>query len=331
MVGCTGGYRGYRTQTVNLRTGGKVVVLEGFFFSLLVEGEGDRPQDNRPIGHLKIKGTDLDDEAIPFGADLQCNFEMLDSGTIILKVSVPDIRFRSEKDFHDYKEGRIDYSEESARVRVSEEGEKMLRSLKEIEGVVDDPRLKQARRKLKKSSQLDSLDETGPESVQEAREGIFEASRLVAQVRKDHRKPIRQLELDRVRRRFNEDVRQYARPREENAFDNLARTAQRSIDRNDNDFESHLSELEGRNFEILWRQDWYVIVMFKQMTSLPHCFSDQARLKQLVARGNRALKNDDIDELRQVVVDLWQIWASTDTSLDDLDDGVIVDTNIIRG
>ncbi len=208
----------------------------------------------------------------------------------------------------------------------------MLRRLAEIESVVDDPKLEQAHRKLKGKGALyldgDFDENLDPERAQEAMEEIVEARRLVAQVRKDHRKPIRQLELDKVRRRFNEDIRQYARPSEENAFDNLARTAQRSIDRDDNDFESHLSELESKNFAILWRQDYYVIQHFKLMISSPRYFSDQVRFQQLVEHGKRAIKKDDIDELRQVVRDLCQIWISTDPSLDD---DVIVDTNIIRG
>ena len=87
----------------------------------------------------------------------------------------------------------------------------------------------------------------------------------MAQVRKDSRKEIRQMELDGISEFFTEHIRQFARPSEENAFDNLIRTAKRSIERNDNDFESHLRELKGRNFEILWRKDWFVIELFKRM------------------------------------------------------------------
>ncbi|KKZ14195.1 MAG: heat shock protein Hsp70 [Candidatus Synechococcus spongiarum 142] len=298
----------------------------------LVEGETDVPKDNRFIGVLKIKGTDLDDEAIPAGADLDYDFEMRDSGEIVLKVSVPCIGYCSDKNFYSHKEGQIDYSEEKESVRVSKEGERMLQRLVEIERVVDDRRLEQARSKLKGKGALyldGNFDEKlDPERVKEASEEIYKARCLMDQVRKDHRKPIRQLELNKVRRRFNEDIRQYARPSEENAFDNLTRTAQRSIDRDDNDFESHLSELKSKNFAILWRQDWYVIQHFKLMISSPPYFSDQVRFQQLVEHGKRAIKKDDIDELRQVVRDLYQIWISTDPSLDD---DVIVDTNIIRG
>ena len=157
-------------------------------------------------------------------------------------------------------------------------------------------------------------------------EGVVEARRLLAQVRKDNLKEIRQMALDSASESFNEHIRQSARQSEETAFDNLVRTARRSIDRNDKDFESHLNELKGKNFEILWRQDWFVVEKFKWMASSPHHFSDPARFKEQVAIGMSSLQNDNIDGLRQVVGHLWQIQIDTGSDTDMLD---IV--NIIRG
>ena len=291
----------------------------------LLEGESDEPSDNRFIGLLKITGNDFDDGVIPAGGDLQCDFEMLDSGNIVLQVSVPSIggTFHSGRNFYSRQEGQLDFSKESA--RVSEEGERTRQRLEEIDDVVDDPKLEQARRKLSASSQLDP-DEPDTERAQEAMEGVVEARRLLAQVRKENLKEIRQMELDSATEFFNEHIRQFARPSEENAFDNLARTAQRAIDRNDRDFENHLNELKGKNFEILWRQDWFVVENFKWITSSPHHFSDPARFKELVGMGMNALQNDDIDGLRQVVGHLWQIQIDTGSDTDMLDIA-----NIIRG
>ena len=291
----------------------------------LLEGESDEPFDNRLIGLLKITGNDFADGVIAAGDDLRCDFEMLDSGNIVLEVSVPNIRgtFNSGKNFYSRQEGQIDFSRESA--RISEEGERTLQRLEEIDDVVDDPKLEQARRKLAASSQLDP-DEPDAERAQEAMERVVEARRLLARVRKDNLKEIRQMELDSASKFFNEHIRQFARPSEENAFDNLVRTAQRSIDRNDKDFESHLNELKGKNFEFLWRQDWFVVERFKWMESSPHHFADPARFKELVAIGMSSLQNDDIDGLRKVVGNLWQIQIDTGSDTDMLDIA-----NIIRG
>src|SRR3546814_4558835 len=66
---------------------------------------------------------------------------------------------------------------------------------------------------------------------------------------------IRQLEPDKAVEFDDKVVRQHARPTEASSFDNLVKTAQRSIDNNSGDFESHLDDLRSRNFMILWRQD----------------------------------------------------------------------------
>ena len=291
----------------------------------LLEGESDEPSDNRLIGLLKITGNDFVDGVIHAGADLQCDFEMLDSGNIVLEVSVPSIgaTFQSGKNFYSRQEGQYDFSTESGRVR--EEGERTLQRLEKFVDVVDDPKLEQARRKLALSSQLDPV-EPDNERVHEANEGVVEARRLLAQVRKNNLRKIRQIELNSATEFFNEHIRQLARPSEEHAFDNLVRTAQRSTDRNDSDFESHLNELKGKNFEILWRQDWFVVERFKWIVSSPHHFSDSARFKELVAIGTSSLESDEIDGLRQVVVNLWQIQIDTGSDTDMLDM-----TNIIRG
>lgn len=289
----------------------------------LWEGESDEPSYNRFIGMLKITGNDFDEGIIPAGGDLHCDFEMHDSGSIVLEVSVPSIggTFHSARNFYSPQEGQLDFSKESA--RISEEGRKTLRRLDEINNVVDDPKLEQARRKLAASSQLDS-DEPDTERAQEAMEGVAEASRLLAQVRKENLKEIRQMDLDKATEAFNELIRQFARPGEESAFDNWARTAQRAIDRNDKDFESHLNELRDSNFEILWREDWFVVEKFKRMASSPHLFSDPARVKELLALGRTALQNDDIDGLRQTVGQLWQIQIATGTETNMLDTANII-------
>ena len=291
----------------------------------LWEGESDEPSDNRSIGVLKITGHDFDDGVIPAGGDLQCDFEMLDSGNIVLEVSVASIggTFHSGRNFYSPQEGQMDFSRESARVR--EEGEGTLQRLEEIDDVVDDPKLEQARWKLAASSHLDP-EEPDTERALEAREGVVAARRLLAQVRKDNLKEIRQLELDSASESFNEHIRQFARPSEEHTFDNLVRTARRSIDRNDRDFESHLNELRGKNFEILWRQDWFVVEKFKWMTSSPHHFSDPDRFKELVALGMTSLQTDDIDGLRQVVGHLSQIQIDAGSDTD-----MLYITNVIRG
>ena len=80
---------------------------------ILMEGDIENPiTDNRFIGVMKIKGADFDEGVIPIGADLVCDYEMLDAGVISLEVSVPCIgsTFHSDRNFYSRQEGQIDYT-----------------------------------------------------------------------------------------------------------------------------------------------------------------------------------------------------------------------------
>ncbi|MGI6639078.1 MAG: Hsp70 family protein [Desulfobulbus sp.] len=293
----------------------------------LWEGEIDDPiHDNRFIGVLKISGKDFDSGVIPAGGNLECDFEILDSGNVILEVAIPDIQGIRSGNFYSWQGmGGFDYSSEGARHHIVEEGQKTIERIDEIEDVVQNQKLDLARKKLESASDLDP-DESDPETAKEAHERILEARTLLAQVRKEHLKEIRQIDLDGVVSFFDEHIRQHARPSEASAFDNLAKTAQGSIDRNDKDFEHHLDELKGKNFEILWRQDWFVVERFKWMVSSPHLFADKHRFEELAQIGTQLMRSDDIEKLRAVVAQLSmiQIGGGPDNEMFDV-------ANIIRG
>jgi molecular chaperone DnaK len=125
---------------------------------------------------------------------------------------------------------------------------------------------------------------------------------------------------------FDEYVREHARPSEAAAFDNLAKTAQRAIERNDRDFENHIDELRGKNFNILWRQDWFVVDRFKFMASSPHLFVDNNRFQELVDLGTQFMRTDDMEKLRAVMDQLYLIKIGSGSEDDLLDVA-----NIIRG
>ena len=292
----------------------------------LWEGEIEDPiTDNRFIGMLKVSGADFDDGVIPAGADLECEYEVEDSGKIVLEVSIPSIGgvFHSGHNFYFRQDGQVDFSEAAA--RITEESESTTKRLDEISDRVEDPKLEQARKKLSQASEIRS-DNTDTERAQESMENILEAKKLLSEVRKDHLKDIRQLDLDQVKQYFDDYIREFARPSEATAFDNLVRTAQREIDRNGKDFENHIDELRTKNFEILWRQDWFVVGRFKHIAETPHNFTDQKRYEELVSIGVGLMQNDDIDKLREVVAQLsmMQIGSVSETEMLDM-------TNIIRG
>lgn len=291
----------------------------------LWEGDISDPiNDNRFIGMFEIKGTDFDDGVIAAGAELICEYEMLDSGNIVLEVSVPSISgsFQSGRNFYSSQEGKVDYTNQAK--NIQEQSDHTLQRLDEMASKVDDPRLEQAREKLEQASTI-KTDEADPETAKQAMDHVQEAKRLLALTRKEHLKDIRQLELDKAVDFFDKVVRQHARPTEASSFDNLVKTAQRAIDNNSGDFESHLDDLRGRNFMILWRQDWFVIERFKWLAEDTYLFPDAREHAHLVAAGAEALKANDIDKLRAVVAHLDSIRIGSAG-----EDDMLAGANIVR-
>lgn len=291
----------------------------------LWEGEISDPiNDNRFIGMFEIKASDFDDGVITAGAELICEYEVLDSGNIQLEVSVPSISgsFKSGRNYYSSQEGKIDYTNQSK--NIQEQSENALGRLEEMASKVDDPRLEQAREKLEQAGTI-KAGETDPETAKQAMDNVQEAKRLLALTRNEHLKDIRQLELDRTVDFFEKTIRQHARPTEATSFDSLVKTAQRAIENNSRDFESHLDDLRGRNFMILWRQDWFVIDRFKWLAQDTYLFADLREHAQLVTVGAEALKTNDIDKLRAVVAHLDSIRIGSAG-----EDDMMAGANIVR-
>jgi molecular chaperone DnaK len=249
---------------------------------------------------VKITGRDLEQGVIAQGAELICDYDIADSGNITLEVSVPSVggTFHSGHNFYSRQEGQIDYT--AAGKLVVEEGERQLERLDEIAEKIDDPKIERAREKLDEALSL-SAQESNPEKAKEAMDRIHEAKRLIAKIRETNLKTIRRMELDTVSSYFDDHVRSFAKPSEATQFDNAVRNANRAIDLNDPSFELFLDELRGKNWEILWRQDSFVLNRFNWLMKSPHLFVDQPEFSQLIAIGIQAAKEDDIQKLREVL------------------------------
>lgn len=292
----------------------------------LWEGEiRDPVTDNRYVGMFEVRGSEFSDGVIPAGADLIFLYEVRDSGEIDVEVEIPCISgsFKHHGNFYSYQEGQIDYTK--AGQRIAEEAAAATRRVEEISTKVNDPRLDQAREKLANAARTENR-EGDAESAKRAMDEVQEAKRLLALSRKDNLKIIRQMELDSCKTFFNGTVRKYTKPSEETAFDNLVITAQRSIDSGSPEFESHLSDLRSKNVDVLWRQDWYVVDRFRYRAQEAHLYVDAKEHAALVALGEQAIKDDDMRQLRDIVVRLEMAKVGM------IDEGeMLASSNILKG
>lgn len=291
----------------------------------LWEGNIQSPiTDNRFIGVLKITGTSIASGVVPAGADIECEYEISDSGTINLEASIPCIGTSfGNHNFYSRQEGQLDLDDVDS---IAEQGRSVIERIDSMSEKVDDPQLESARKKAELAANIDSQEACDPEDVQKASNELLEAKKLINRTRQDNLKVIRQMDLDSCVEFFDEVVRQFAKPAEEHSFDSLARTAQRSIDRGDADFDNILDNLKTKNTVILIRQDWFIVDWYKRAVSSTSNYLDQARFRELKRMGDQALAKDDIDQLRAVLFELLSIQIHSDSG-----EGMFDIANIVKG
>ncbi len=313
--------KAYFKAAETLRSGSKNTINFKLF-----EGEITDPvTDNRDIGTLKIRGTDFDG-VIVAGSELICEYEMLDSGNIVMHVSIPSIgvSIDSERNFYSPQDGQIDYS--VVNEKIIYDADKLSSRLDDIEEKgLSDSILSEIRNKINKVKNLTS-DFQDIEKNQEAIERLLEAKKLLAKYRKSHIKQVRQLDLSLVTDFYEEHVRKYSKKSEEETFEALKNAAKKDIERNNRDFESSIDEIRYLNFNVLNRQDWFVIDRFKYAVKSPYNYSDPSIYKQLITKGEMMVSSKDIDGLRQVMRDLSKIKIVEDYELTFIDE-----VNITKG
>ncbi|MBR1980707.1 Hsp70 family protein [Candidatus Proelusimicrobium excrementi] len=290
------------------------------------EGDISSPiTDNRPVGLMKISGTDFDDGVIYAGADIDVNYQMSDDGNIRLEISIPSIRssFNSAKNFYSRQEGQKDYSELPQAIIFDAKNTKERAD--EMAEHIEDPELDNVRNALEQASNLsDGLAD--PEKAKEAEEKVLQAKKDLAAIRRKHLRETRKMELDKEIEFFNNCFQKDATPMEKASFDNLVASAKRMLERETHEFEDYISEIKTKLFAMLWKRDWFVVARFQNLIEKPFLFSNKDKFKELVAKGHAAIQADQINSLRQVVFELEDIRQGGATIMDDSDI-----TNIVRG
>ena len=256
----------------------------------LREGEFDNIKANKYIGDFKIVGNDFDEGVIPVGGDIICEYEIRPSGEIIFEASVPDINLNLNLTHNKPVGGRENYGVDKAN-EIIENSIEVNTRIDEIKEVVTDSKLEQAKQKLELANTLDP-DESDPEKVKEAEQGIKQAEELIEVVSRINRKQISQITLTKELTFFDMYCRQHARASEETEFDKLVETAQLTIENNDHDFNKHLNELKARIFEVLWRQPFFIIERFKNIRKTASVYASDSQINALIHKGEQLLGQD---------------------------------------
>lgn len=209
----------------------------------------------------------------------------------------------SSHDFHD--DAKLDLEDTG---RLADEGREVIGRVDEMSGQIDDPRLDLARQKAENAAGIDSFLVPDEESVQEAYNDLYEARKILSGIRKDHAREVNLMDLENCMEYFSRHAAEYATQSESAAFNNLARTARRYA--SDSGFERYLNELWRKTYSILYRQDWFVMGLFRDSVKNPKDYRDEGKFAALKARGMKCIDDGDIDSLRGVVQELFGLMKS---------------------
>jgi molecular chaperone DnaK len=304
----------------SIRAGGS-----GALLFKLWQGEIESPvEDNLFIGEVRITGDDIESGVIPQGATIDCEYAISDAGTFTIEVSVKEagVSVGSGHNFYSPQEGQINF--EDATQRIDLEVERLGSRLEDLSAQIEDEGLNEAAAKLDEAKDL-SQEGADAEHSKKAMDRVHEVKRLLATVTKRNLAQTRRVDHKSVTDFFNEFCREEAKPSETSQFDNASRTALNVIENKDSSFEAQLDRMRGINFAVIWRQDWYVVARFKRLAETAQLFVDRDEHQLLVAQGLQAIKQDDMDALRRVLITM----MSKDTT-SGFDGTMAVDANIVR-
>ncbi len=275
--------------------------------------EGETPTnvaDNRFVGCFKIRGDQLEAAAIKPGDDLQCEYEVADSGRISIMVTVPSVGGSFVGyDLYSRQEVLQDYSKAAS--VVEREAAPTLERIQQLELRLEDPELQKARQRLDHAHQLSRRAAEDSESGKEAIECLHQARMMLSRVHQRHLAIVRQAELDSAVDFFERLARDVASPGEGQDFDNMHQAASRLIGKATGEFDNVLDKMREAIWVILLRQDAFIEDRFEQFRAQPELFPDTVAYDNLVERGRDALARGSVEDLRDVVLGLYRIKVTT--------------------
>lgn len=278
----------------------------------LWEGDIDDPiTDNRPIGDLRISGDDFAEGDIRAGAELICEYEIKDSGEILLNVVVPSIEgvFNSGgRNLYSRTENQMNFEE--AHLRVAEKIDRTRHRIQELNEVIQNDDLASALDRLDKASE--GIVPGDAESIQHAEEADLQAKRILGAVTKKNKAVMNRLKLAEATHEYVDQHQEHASDSQKSLVTELFEVLEHDLETGSEDFEDHLDRLKNV-FQSIWiSQPDNVRRHFEAIVKRPHLFNDPSQFAKLAAEGRAAVKNNDFDGLLKAIVGLYAIWDDPD-------------------
>ncbi len=297
-------------------------------FKLWEGDQQDNVEDNRFIGCMTIGGNDFDFGVIMTGAEIICDYVVNDSGSIELDISVPSIAesFNNDKNFYSRQEGQLDLDASAGKINY--DGKQLLEKVRTLNAALDGDRyteeLQDAGMLASKAMNI-SQENTDREELQHTVDSIIQAKRQLNRIRRENLEDIRTRELSDMEEVYEQKYKQFANGEEQEQYHRLFATARSRINESGRGFEDIIERIRYLNYDVMAKNDDFIVYDFKRLISSPEEFDDLEAMKQLAQQGIAAINQNDIKTLRQVVGHLWYIRRDDDNDMGENH------ANIVRG
>lgn len=286
------------------------------------------PDLNLAIGSFRISHHDLPEGmTIKEGDPVIFHWSMKDSGLLTVTAELPSLqqtfsssRFYVDQEGHRSFEGEageklvetvITEAEREATEVVAAVGAGVKQQLDDI-----DRKLEEQRRRLSDSSSGDERRSI-TETVRHIRQDV---GRL--RFHPDHRGRYLEHKLNDLIRRYND----YARPEkltpQSERFDQQASAAMNEIRRRTPTAldlaQTIVEQMEIIYWRTLWEKPEFVQAMFRRAAQERHLSTNNEAYDLLVGDGENAIKANDVDELRAIVMRLWDNQINTARTIGDV-------------
>ncbi len=264
--------------------------------------------DNKFIGMIKVEGTDLDYGAIRPGEEIEFNYTINEAGSLQVEINIERLGIvKNEKNFYDSNAAEKDMSSLDTVYELEDEGEAVIRRADDLEDQVSDPRLDQVRALAEGAQDLADDPVIDPEKVKKNSDNLIKAKVLLDQIRTENLKSLRERELDEVRSWYEAAVEPFCDEVEKEDMKSMIGNLERLISKKSKDFETLVSDIYGKAlWGILFRKsEGFVAAVFSNLRAHPYNFKSRETYHALVQAGEEALAREDLDALRQVILQMY--------------------------
>lgn len=280
----------------------------------IVEGENKRHADhNRLIGSLTIPANKIK-RTLPANSEIEITLVVDTSRLVIVKVDIPilDEQFEIEANLviepgiiqdmiTDFEKDKEKYENLLEKAK-NESDSKALKILEQIES---------ENILIENESLLDAA-KVDPDSGLKAKNRILDFKTILDNAEDALEWPTLVNEAQEVIRKSKEIVDEHGTANDKHRFSSLKKEIERSISDKDADLlRRRIDQMNTLYFAILREQPGFWVACFDYAKESRDTMKDKSEADQLIAKGQRAIQNNDIEGLKSVIQKMYDLLPIT--------------------